>query len=139
MSWFKQARPYRGVPCFICRKNNWLYRNYFNTIDAMVWGGAIYFKNRKAYRNKALRKHEYRHIEQARERWLFGLRYGLLSIWYGYWNNPYEIDARNAAGQSHERPQYKFTKTGMEDYLTTVSRIVELQKAIHQTLSEQQT
>lgn len=138
MSWFREARPYRGVPCFICRKNNWLYRNYFNTVDAMVWGGSIYFKNRKAYRNRALRRHEYRHIEQARETWFFGIRYAVLTMWYGYWNNPYEIDARNHAGMSHERTpiEYPLVRGGMEDYISTVNKMLDLQDAVHRLTAE---
>lgn len=47
--------------------------------------------------DERLIKHELRHVEQWRkERFTFHLKYFYYLYRYGYWLNPYEVDARNA-------------------------------------------
>jgi hypothetical protein len=50
--------------------------------------------------NERLVKHETRHLEQAQE--VGVLKWYVLYAWYtlrhGYWNNPFEVDAREAEG-----------------------------------------
>ena len=58
----------------------------------------IYYRNAKSYSNGRLRKHELMHIEQMEREGkpLFLLKYNWYWITRGYWNNPYEIEAREA-------------------------------------------
>ena len=48
--------------------------------------------------DKPLIRHELKHIEQieAEGRLKFGIKYLYYTIKYGYWNNPYEVEARAA-------------------------------------------
>lgn len=43
-------------------------------------------------------KHERKHVEQIWKGWIigFGIKYCYYLYKYGYWNNPYEIAAREA-------------------------------------------
>ena len=49
---------------------------------------------------KQLLVHELTHVRQWREDPLFPIRYTLASLRHGYWNNPYEVEARRAAAAS---------------------------------------
>ena len=64
---------------------------------ATVWN-TIYFKDVESMNNQRLLKHELKHIEQmerdGKVKWL--IRYYYYWIRYGYINNPYEIEARQA-------------------------------------------
>lgn len=97
--WFKEARPYKGVRCFVKRRGNWLLDWFFMGVFAFTWRGCMYFCSRRAYRTHWLKEHEYHHIEQARNIWFFHLKYALATIWYGYDNNPYEAEARMVSGK----------------------------------------
>jgi len=48
--------------------------------------------------NAALTRHEMKHLEQIEQdgRFVFTVRYAWWTLCYGYWNNPYEIEARAA-------------------------------------------
>ncbi len=45
-----------------------------------------------------LERHERKHVEQIWRGWIigFGIKYAYYLIKYGYWNSPYEIEAREA-------------------------------------------
>lgn len=45
---------------------------------------------------RSLLEHELVHVEQWRKDPLFPIRYTLATIRHGYWNNPYEVEARAA-------------------------------------------
>jgi hypothetical protein len=48
--------------------------------------------------NIKLMKHEHKHIEQQLRGWLvgFAIKYFYYQWKYGYWDNPYEVEARAA-------------------------------------------
>lgn len=94
--WFEEVRPHKGVRCFIRRRGNWLIDWFFSTILAVTLGDCIYFRSYRAYRKRWLRDHEYRHVEQGRKVRFFLLRYMFATLWYGYRNNPYEVEAEVA-------------------------------------------
>lgn len=52
--------------------------------------------------NQRLLRHERRHLEQIERegRLLFALKYSWRTIRYGYWRNPYEVEARAAESKS---------------------------------------
>lgn len=51
--------------------------------------------------NQRLLRHERKHLEQIERdgRLLFAIKYSWLTIRHGYWNNPYEVEARKAETQ----------------------------------------
>ena len=53
-------------------------------------------------RNERLLRHERKHLEQIERdgRLLFSIKYSWWLIRYGYWNNPYEVEARAAESKS---------------------------------------
>ena len=52
--------------------------------------------------NKGLIEHEKVHIDQQQRGWLIGfyVKYLYYNIKYGYWDNPYEVEARKLSGHS---------------------------------------
>ena len=48
--------------------------------------------------NERLLRHERKHLEQIERdgRLLFAIKYSWWTLRYGYWNNPYEVEARAA-------------------------------------------
>ena len=52
----------------------------------------------------ALLAHELVHVRQWREDTLFPLRYTLATLRHGYWNNPYEVEAREAVASTARTP-----------------------------------
>ena len=50
--------------------------------------------------NKGLIEHEKVHIEQQQRGWLIGfyVKYLYYNIRHGYWDNPYEVEARKISG-----------------------------------------
>ena len=48
--------------------------------------------------------HELVHVRQWREDALFPLRYTLATLRHGYWNNPYEVEAREEAARLTRPP-----------------------------------
>lgn len=58
----------------------------------------VYYKDLESMNNRRMYKHESKHLEQInREGSLrFTIKYLYYSYKYGYWNNPYEIEAREA-------------------------------------------
>ena len=48
--------------------------------------------------DEKLIRHEKKHLEQIQEqgRLKFAVKYTYYTMRYGYWNNPYEIEAREA-------------------------------------------
>lgn len=53
---------------------------------------------------RSLLAHELVHVEQWRKDRLFPLRYAAASLRYGYWNNPYEVEARAAQPPARSTP-----------------------------------
>lgn len=73
------------------------YMNLFRFKGVTTFWKQIYVV--KGYENDArLLRHERKHLEQMeRDGWLkFHLKYTFWLIRFGYWNNPYEIEARQA-------------------------------------------
>ena len=67
---------------------------------ASFWG-AVYVL--PGYENdRRLLRHERKHLEQIERdgRLLFSLKYSWWTIRYGYWNNPYEVEARAAESKT---------------------------------------
>lgn len=64
---------------------------------ATVWN-TIYFSSIEAMNNKRLLRHEMKHMEQMQRdgKMWYLIKYHYYWIKYGYRNNPYEIEARNA-------------------------------------------
>lgn len=48
--------------------------------------------------------HELTHVRQWRQDPLFPLRYTLATLRHGYWNNPYEVEAREVAASVARPP-----------------------------------
>jgi hypothetical protein len=59
--------------------------------------GVIYLLP-KYFNNSALRRHEQRHAMQCQRDGYFTFWFLIFwyLLWYGYWNSPYEIEARGA-------------------------------------------
>jgi hypothetical protein len=54
------------------------------------------FINNKSFTDTRLRKHEARHVYQfSQEPFTFWFKYLYYQVKYGYWDNPYEKDARS--------------------------------------------
>ena len=53
-------------------------------------------------RNEPLLRHERSHLEQIERdgRLLFAVKYSWWTIRHGYWNNPYEVEARKAESKT---------------------------------------
>lgn len=92
-----------GTPIFIATTGR-MRRLLFSDALAFVWGHAIFYRSSYVMRQKSVRLHERRHLEQRR---LFGpilfeLVYGAMHLLYGYENNPLEKDAY-AAERANQR------------------------------------
>jgi hypothetical protein len=66
---------------------------------AMVWGNTILLHNvskEEFVANKPWLRHEIQHVHQVQQfgKYYFLWRYFILSLKYGYYNHPFEIDAR---------------------------------------------
>lgn len=63
----------------------------------------IYYANDRAFKSSMLRKHEMTHAKQMdREgKFMFLLKYNYYWITKGYKDNPYEVEAREAAGERY--------------------------------------
>lgn len=65
--------------------------------------------DRAARLTPSLLAHELAHVEQWRRDPLFPLRYAAASLRHGYWNNPYEIEARAATPSATCTPSVEET------------------------------
>jgi hypothetical protein len=81
--------------------------------------GQVYVRA-KYQRNAMLLAHEYGHVLQQRTegRFIWSAKYYAYSLRYGYWSNPYEIDARKFAGDLreesiHNRSGYRIISTAL--------------------------
>ena len=54
--------------------------------------------------DRRLLDHELVHVRQWRQDALFPLRYTLATLRHGYWNNPYEVEAREASAAPPPSP-----------------------------------
>ena len=63
---------------------------------ATFWD-TIYFREKK-YMTEKLMRHEEMHIKQMHRdgKFIYAIKYNYFWITRGYWNNPYEIEARDA-------------------------------------------
>ena len=78
-----------------------LIKTYMKSRGFIGWTSfwnCIYYIDRHHMYNKSLQRHELKHIEQInREGYIkFSFKYLWYSFKYGYKNNPYEIEAREA-------------------------------------------
>lgn len=87
------------------KENSWLAwvaaKKLRTNSVAMVWGKTIHLHNSSKedfLQNKQWLKHELCHVRQFQQYGFFGfiLRYLLESILYGYHDNKFEIEAREA-------------------------------------------
>lgn len=76
---------------------------------AAVTLGRTIVLNPDARLTRELLVHELTHVRQWREDALFPLRYTLATLKHGYWNNPYEVEARVAAAE--QQPEREGTPT----------------------------
>ena len=53
---------------------------------------------------RGLLAHELAHVRQWQQDALFPVRYALATLRHGYWNNPYEVEARAEAAISTSTP-----------------------------------
>lgn len=58
----------------------------------------VYYQNQTLTKNKRLVRHELQHIEQMKRlgKFKFAMLYTYYNLKYGYYNNPFEIEARKA-------------------------------------------
>lgn len=72
----------------------YLKRNKFNAWTSL-WN-TIYYVDEKSMMDSELVKHELVHIEQIKRegKIKFLFKYLYYNIRYGYWDNPYEVEAR---------------------------------------------
>ena len=71
----------------------------YNKFDGWTsFWNTIYYIDDNAKSNSRLIKHELKHIEQIQRegRLKFLIKYSLYHLKYGYWLNPYEVEARRA-------------------------------------------
>ena len=74
------------------------YMDYFNYDGlATIWN-TVYLRNESMFNDDKLIRHETKHIEQMKKdgKIWYLIKYHYYWIKYGYKNNPYEIEAREA-------------------------------------------
>ncbi len=80
---------------------------------AMVWGHTILLFNTSKQdflSNQTWVRHEVRHVLQVRKigKYTFLWRYFVLGLKYGYYNHPYEVDARLHEDDTHVLDMVEF-------------------------------
>ena len=87
----------------IVHKGFWAaFLAYFGFDGFTFWNGTIILRSGLVEARAAqVEKHERQHVEQMRKdgRFVFTLKYLFFQLKYGYKNNPYEVEARAAAGE----------------------------------------
>jgi len=73
----------------------------------------IYFIDYKSIKNNKVIKHEMQHIKQYRRDGIlkFSIKYLYWAIKYGWWDNPYEKEAREVAGIKNKKDYLKLKKS----------------------------
>ena len=93
----RYAGQLRGAPCYILEER---WREVF-VAHAWVLGSRIFFRTREDFEDPKVRLHE---LEHVRQRDLVGplypLVYMVFNLIYGYDDNPFEVRAREAAGDT---------------------------------------
>lgn len=79
----------------------WIIKKYLDIFkfDALTtFWGVIYYKDINAFNDLKLKKHEIMHENQMKRDGyiIFHIKYTWYLLIYGYWNNPYEVEARKA-------------------------------------------
>lgn len=79
------------------RYNHWWFR-FFPGGGVVLWPYVLFKRSEEEVSDK-LFAHEMVHVQQIRTEgaFIFYLKYLLFTIRYGYWNNPYEVEARAIA------------------------------------------
>jgi len=74
--------------------------------------GTVYFLNKEFMREKKIINHETKHYEQLTKEGIFkyAIKYFYCLIKYGYYNNPYEREARKAMGINNKKQDLKYRK-----------------------------
>lgn len=74
------------------------YMDFFDYDGLTTFWETIYYKDLRAMNDTRLVKHELMHAEQMKRdgKIKYHLKYAWYSIIYGYWHNPYEVEARKA-------------------------------------------
>lgn len=89
------------APSFVVTSAKW--RDFWcpNTTAFTLWGNFVVYRSPSAAANVHVREHELTHVRQCRRTgWaLFILKYAYYTAKHGYRNNPYEIEARQAASR----------------------------------------
>lgn len=100
----KEVHPYKGVRCFVRMTGDGFWTNFwtsfFSDVDAAMLFGYMIFKDEAVYQREEIKQHEYCHALQHRSTWFFHLRYHLATRRHGYWQNPYEVEARRYSGEA---------------------------------------
>lgn len=84
----------------IATKGVWYWLLTKLNLDGYTTYWAIYIKPLPQEQFEVVLKHELTHVEQMKRegKVVFSIKYLYYLIKYGYWNNPYEIEARKEAG-----------------------------------------
>jgi hypothetical protein len=74
--------------------------------------GTVYFLNKRLMKERKLITHEMKHHEQLVKEGIFGyaIKYYYFFIKYGYYNNPYEREARRVMGINNKKQYLKYKK-----------------------------
>jgi hypothetical protein len=99
--WFGcKVRQWRGCNCIIFTKKTTIDWDDFagEGTEAFYAYGCFYFKNMKTFKRKSVRRHEWKHRQQAKRdgHLVFSAKYLYYNLVHGYHNNPYESEARSA-------------------------------------------
>jgi hypothetical protein len=87
------------------KENSWLAKLASKKLGtnncAIVWKQTVHLYNAskgELLQNEAWLRHELAHVTQWKQHgtWRFLLKYSWYSIRFGYYNNPFEIEARHA-------------------------------------------
>lgn len=68
---------------------------------AAVTLGRTIVINKGTRMTRSLLSHEMTHVRQWQRDPLFPVKYSLATLRHGYWNNPYEVEARDFAARDH--------------------------------------
>lgn len=90
-----------GVPCVVVR--NKTARRMMGGCFGAYFLGAMVFRSEADFRDRKVRRHEHRHYQQEAKDFLFIPKYVYYLAANGYWDNPYERDARRFASSSRRR------------------------------------
>lgn len=93
---------YRGVPCVVLR-NRRMRKLLLGDYCGAYLCGTMLFRSESDFRSRNTKRHEHRHYQQECKDFLFPPKYVFYTVMDGYWDNPYERDARRFASSSRRR------------------------------------